>query len=218
MYKIGIICDKQFSLDALEQEFWSKPEHYPMIFKDVAQFSHAIHTQSTDGVVFGFSNVKNSQLAPVTFIKQKFPKMPLALLHESISETAKLGASMYGNLAVLNYPNEVGSLNGVFNRMFQNLTVQMRAHVRYPTKTHTAIICEESNQKFNGELFNLSKGGAGLEIYGNYFIQGHRISLEIPAAEEGKKNIRRGYVRWTEYFEEDKNGRPPYQKIGVEFS
>lgn len=217
MHKIGIICENGISAEKVEQEFWSKPDHYPEVYPHPKSFVEAYLKNRVDGLVMGLVHLLPKHLLPVGKIKERQTFMPMAILFEKSSQKAKQCLSLYQNLALLSYPGEMSHLNGVFSKMFSQEVVRCREHTRY--KTDLKTVAAKGEQRFGGRIVNISKQGAGCYFYGEEFKKGDLVKLDIPLQGVARRHEVKASVMWTAPPELAQDGAGGYyQQVGLRFA
>ncbi len=168
---------------------------------DLASVANKAIQQLTSGnvdlCVFNFDLFTQDRIQMAMDIRSLGFDLPVLVLSRIIAMDAYEGIQNMKNTILLEKPFEQKDLTGICEKMIARMPVNQRFHRRFYTNQWTSMSPFKGGDASEAKLFNLSRGGAYLEVPNAAVKTGDVVQLKIQLQEVYRKYNVNAKVIWT---------------------
>ena len=176
--KIGVFCESEISDEEVLSALLSTGEFDPVCFDSADELIEDYQKGQTKGIVFGLERIHKHQVEIMSKIVDSVHGTPVTILSNSMSEQQRLEISGLGNIFALKNPSELGSISGVFQKMFEAQPVISRLDERH--RVSLLVDFKRDTEKGSCLLTDISHSGASGVIESGDLQAGDFVRIHVP--------------------------------------
>ncbi|MEQ1876768.1 MAG: PilZ domain-containing protein [Bdellovibrionia bacterium] len=161
------------------------------------QATQALAKQLPDMAIINVDHFNQQKQLMALQMRQMGFNFPILYLCNSGARLfAKLSRRL-GNTALLEKPANIHEMNGVIDKLRKGKKISPRAYRRYHTDQVADVEYWNTGRKINGQILNLSLGGAQLKIKDSSIRVGDVLKLNVELTEMAKHHEVNAKVVWS---------------------
>jgi Tfp pilus assembly protein PilZ len=130
--------------------------------------------------------------------------LPVIVFSEKVDKEAFDRVKKIPKVVIIEKPFESRDVWGICEKILQGKPVYQRVFRRFPTAQMAAIEKTMTGERYSGNIVNLSRGGAYVELASGHILPGDLLRLNIQSGSSAKQYAIDAEVVWAKTNEVNK--------------
>jgi hypothetical protein len=167
------------------------------LIETAAQLIDRVSKGNVQGLVCNVHNFDSPFLALITKARDLCKNMLTVVVSETVDEKVSTALKKVDRIVNVDKPNSIKSMSLLCERIVHGHGIAGRQNRRFPTNQNAKVQRLESNDILDGRVFNMSKGGAYIELLKGTLNVKDVVKVVIQLDKLGKEHVVHGRVMWT---------------------
>jgi DNA-binding NtrC family response regulator len=167
------------------------------IIENAAQLINRVVKGEIEGLVCNVTHFDVPLLAVLTKAKDLCKQMLTVVVSEKTDDKVILELKKIEKIISVDKPNSVKSMTLLCERIVQGRGIAGRKQKRFQTNQKASVQRLESTESLEANVYNMSKGGAYLELVRGVLSVKDVVKVIIQLDALGKEHVVHGRVTWT---------------------
>lgn len=156
-----------------------------------------IRQAKVDCVVFNLDTFNNEKITFASHLRYCGYNFPIIMFAKNIDKNALSALTRIPKTVMIEKPFESKDIWGIAEKMVQGKNVPQRIHRRFYTDQKANLVHATIGTKLSGRIFNMSRGGAYLEIEQGDLKFGDVVRLSVQLDKVSKAYVVDAKVVWA---------------------
>lgn len=156
-----------------------------------------IRHRQIDCVVFNLETFSQDKISFASHLRYCGYTFPIIFFANNVEKIALTKLSRIPKTVIIEKPYESKDIWGIAEKMVQGKSVYQKVHRRYYTDQKAQIVHSTIGTKLSGRIFNMSQGGAYLEVEQGELKLGDVVRVSIELNKLSKSHIVDAKVVWA---------------------
>jgi hypothetical protein len=165
-------------------------------------------------LLFDMDSLSVNAAASITDLREMGYNLPILVFSDQVNKDAFERVRNLSKVVLIEKPFESKDIWGICEKLIQGRPVHQRVFRRFPTAQMAAVEKTLTGEKYNGNIINLSRGGAYLELASGHVLPGDLLRLSIQSEASARQFDIDCEVIWSKVSGENSKNK---SNVGLRF-
>ena len=156
-------------------------------------------------LIFDLDSLSVNGAVTISDLREMGYSMPVIVFSEKVEKEAFDRVRKLQRVVMIEKPFEPKDLWGICEKLLQGKPVFQRVFRRFPTSQLAAVEKTMTGEKYSGNIVNLSRGGAYMQLSSGHVLPGDLLKLSIESKTAARRFDIDAQVVWSKPEGENQN-------------